>query len=227
VIAPSDRLASYLQPANTQAAAEVVRRYFTPRPTGTFTGAHFERLGGGGDRPAIANEFTAEDLIAVSMLSVRVVGNAALELLEHRRSRLHELLRLIPTDLTLGAVDGTEFTPEWPTRQLYTELRSVVDVGPTTASKLLARKRPHLVPVYDTVIATELGLVDGRLWQPLHTWLTADAHANESHLDQIRATAGLGTDISLLRVLDVLTWMVGKGNASELLPAEDGAQAVG
>ncbi len=72
------------------------------------------------------------------------------------------------------------------------------------------------MPVYDTVIAAELGLVDGRLWQPLNAWLTADAHANESQLHRIRAAAGLGTDISLLRVFDVLTWMVGKGNAPEL-----------
>lgn len=194
----------------------MVARYFTPRPTGHFTGAHFERLGGGGDRPAIADEFTAEDLVAVSMLSVSVVGNAALEILVHRRARLHEMLRHVPTDLALGAVDGAMIGPAWPAWQVYRELRSVPDVGPTTASKLLARKRPHLVPVYDTVVAAELGLVDGRLWQPLNAWLTADAQANERQLHRIRAAAGLGTDISLLRVFDVLTWMVGVRNAPEL-----------
>lgn len=214
MINPSAQLARYLEPESTEAAAAVVATYFTPRPTGTFTGAHFERLGGGGDRPAVADEFTAEDLIAVSMLSVTVVGNAALEILVHRRNRLHELLRQVPTDITLGGVDAAVIEPSWPAWQIYTELRAVADIGPTTASKLLARKRPHLVPIYDTVIATVLGLVDGRLWQPLNAWLTANSPANEAQLERIRTAAGLGTDISLLRVLDVLAWMTGKGHVT-------------
>ncbi len=118
MITPSTRLAPYLTPENAGAAAAIVATYFTPRPTGAFTEAHFERLGGGGDRPAIADEFTAEDLVAVSMLSVPVVGNAALEILLHRRNRLHGLLRRVPTDLTLGAVDGAEIGPEWPAWQV-------------------------------------------------------------------------------------------------------------
>lgn len=211
MIRPSDRLSPYLISDNTEAAAGVVARYFTPRPIGRFTGAHFERLGGGGDRPAVADEFTPEDLIAVSMLSVSVVGDAALEILVHRRKHLHELLRLVPTEQTLGDVDGSAIGPDWPAWQVYSELRTVPDIGPTTASKLLARKRPHLVPVYDTVIDAELNLVKGRLWQPLHGWLTANGHANEKHLRRIRDAAGLGMDISLLRVFDVLTWMVGQG----------------
>lgn len=216
MITPSARLVAYLEPHHLQDAADVVRIYFTPRPTGRFTGAHFERFEGGGDRPSVADEFTAEDLVAVSMLSVQVVGTAALEVLLHRRNRLRELLRQVPTDLTLADVEPASITPEWPAWRVYTELRSIGQIGPTTASKLLARKRPHLVPVYDTVIAAELGVVDGRLWQPLNEWLTADGRSNEAHVQRIRAAAGLGTDISLLRVFDVLVWMVGKGYAPDL-----------
>lgn len=222
MITPSARLAPYFKRENTALAAAVLRRYFTPRPGGRFTGAHFDRLGGGGDRPSVADEFTAEDLIAVSMLSVPVVGDAALEILVHRRNRLRELLRLIPTDTHLSEVPSDAIEPGWPAWRLYAELRQIGDVGPTTASKLLARKRPHLMPVYDTVVAAELSLTDGRLWQPLRTWLVADEHANEKELAQIRNAAGLGEGISLLRVFDVVTWMVGKGYAPSLGPVVAG-----
>jgi len=209
----SRQLALYLQPEHLSDAAAVVRRYFTPRRTGGFTGAYFERLGGGGDRPSVADEFTAEDLVAVSMLSVDVSGNAAAEILIHRRNDLHDLLREIPTARRFSDVTAEEIVPEWPVWRIYDELRAIDKIGPTTASKLLARKRPHLVPVYDSVVETELGLVHGRLWQPLNEWLTADMHANEGRLDKIHAAAELSTEVSLLRVLDVLAWMVGKGYA--------------
>ncbi|MBD3778440.1 MAG: hypothetical protein IE923_04145 [Micrococcales bacterium] len=225
MITPSERLAPYLEPRHVAESADVVRTYFLPRPTGRFTGAHFERLGGGGDRPEVADAFTAEDLVAVSMLSIPVVGDTALEILLHRRNPLRELLRQIPTDLTLAAVDPEVIGPEWPAWRAYTLLRSIRDVGPTTASKLLARKRPHLLPVYDTVVAAELGLVDGRLWQPLSQWLNADGRAREAQLAQIRAAAGLGTDISLLRVFDVLVWMVGKGYAPGIRTTSAGPES--
>lgn len=51
MINPSAQLARYLEPESTEAAAAVVATYFTPRPTGTFTGAHFELLGGSHEAP--------------------------------------------------------------------------------------------------------------------------------------------------------------------------------
>lgn len=55
-----------------------------------------------------------------------------------------------------------------------------------------------------------------RLADKLWSWLNADGRAREAQLAQIRAAAGLGTDISLLRVFDVLVWMVGKGYAPSI-----------
>lgn len=207
----SARLASLLSPPRLDDAADVVRQYFAPRAEGGFTGAYFERLGGGGDRPEIADRFTAEDLVAVSMLSVRIEGHAAIELLIRRSSRLSELLRAIPADVRLGEIRPDELGETWAPRGLYRELRSIGSIGPTTASKLLARKRPHLVPVYDTVVDRELSLIEGDLWKPLHAWLVTDGGANERHLAQVRDRAGV-PDISILRIFDVLAWMTGSGN---------------
>ena len=52
--------------------------------------------GGGGDRPEIAFTFTAEDLLAVSMLSVRIDGYHALDVLHYQARELNGLLAAIP-----------------------------------------------------------------------------------------------------------------------------------
>jgi len=128
-----------------------------------------------------------------------------------RRSQLSELLRPIPAGVTLAELDAEDLGADWPVRTLYRELRKVPDVGETTATKLLARKRPHLVPILDSVVTTELGIVKGNFWLPLHAWLVADERANHHHLEDLRSLAGLGDDISALRVFDVLAWLTGKG----------------
>ena len=207
----STRLEALLSPASADRAADSLRRYFTPHPDGRFTGAHFERLGAGGDRPEVADNFTAEDLVAVSMLSVTVVGTAALQILETRQRTLHEMLKAIPTDVALTDLDPADLGDSWPVRPLYRELLRIPQVGGTTTSKLIARKRPHLVPILDSVINRELSIVRGRFWLPLHDWLAADDRANHRHLESLRTKAGLGPDISVLRVFDVLAWMTGKG----------------
>ncbi|MFD5877344.1 DUF6308 family protein [Streptomyces yangpuensis] len=74
----SHRLASLV--ASDQAIPDL-RRYFgtgLPCVTAPFTGSRFEHLAGGGDRPAVANPVTAEDLIAVQTLSVRIPAQVAL-----------------------------------------------------------------------------------------------------------------------------------------------------
>jgi hypothetical protein len=210
----SDRLAQLLAPEGAERAAGVLRAYFTPRPPGRFTGAWFERFAGGGDRPEIADHFTADDLIAVSMLSVQVVGDAALEILHTRRDRLRALLQQIPTDVALADLSTDQVGASWPVRRAYVELLATADIGPTTASKLLARKRPHLVPIYDSVVDHELALKDRELWAPLHAWLTSAGRANHRHLLELRDLAGLGHEISALRIFDVLTWMTGQGYAA-------------
>lgn len=215
MITLSPRLSVLLDPAHIDDAAQVVRRYFAPRDEGGFTGAHFERLGGGGDRPAIADAWTAEDLVAVSMLSVQIDGAAALEILEARADQLGTLLRQIPTTIALADLAASDLGESWLPRRLFRELMAIDGVGPTTAPKLLARKRPHLVPVYDTVVNRELSLVRERLWEPLHAWLVVDGRAHESHLQRIRDRAEV-PDISVLRIFDVLAWMTGSDNVPQV-----------
>lgn len=88
---------------NEDFAACLVRRYHATGGDGRarYSRAHFEQLGGGGDRPEVADMFTAEDLLAVTMLSVRIEGYHALEILHYQADPLNELLAQIPRDIAL------------------------------------------------------------------------------------------------------------------------------
>ena len=81
------------------------------------------------------------------------------------------------------------------------------------ASKLLARKLPHLIPIWDTRIMTHLW--DFRStnaarrfddWPEMHRMMQ-DARVVD-RLTEIRHQAGLDESISLLRMLDVAVWML-------------------
>lgn len=51
--------------------------------------------------------------------------------------------------------------------QLEQALRTVPSVGRTTASKLIARKRPRLYPIYDAVVGNVLGTERAYLEHPV------------------------------------------------------------
>ncbi len=88
------------------AAVGKLRRYFGMDPgSSPYTGASFDRLFGGGDRGDVRDVLTAEDLVAVTTLSVEVLALAALRILGVDGRRISDLLRLIPTSLDLADVD--------------------------------------------------------------------------------------------------------------------------
>ncbi len=81
------------------------------------------------------------------------------------------------------------------------------------ASKLMARKRPRLIPVFDSIINAYVLGGTGVLWQPLHAALRRDECALQNRLVNIREGAKLPDYVSALRIFDVLCWMEGSGHA--------------
>ncbi|ANS31121.1 hypothetical protein R1CP_32490 [Rhodococcus opacus] len=77
------------------------------------------------------------------------------------------------------------------------------------ATKLIARKRPRLYPIWDSVVSQVLGTERAHL-NPVREALRADAGALHRRLLSIREEAGLPEEISALRVFDVIAWMDGK-----------------
>ncbi|KRF44613.1 hypothetical protein ASH01_11515 [Terrabacter sp. Soil811] len=208
-----------LRDASDARAAAVLAAYYQPLTSAGagYTGGKFDTFDPSGTRSACANTFTADDLVAVSLLSVEVPARAAVELLVSQRRRFEVLLESIGPDrelVTEASVDEPDFRPAW---ELWRALLELPGLGPTTVSKLMARKRPRLIPIFDSVIDKSVLGGTGVLWSPLHAALIADDRALQKRLLRLRAAAELDASVSALRVFDVLAWMDGSGNSHNVL----------
>jgi len=204
--------ATYLED-RTRCVADL-QAYFTPAEGFTskdaFSGGMFERLGGGGDRPDVKNVFTADDLVAVSLLAIRLghrkeIGRAVIALLDERRAEFEHLLGEIPVGVDLADERAEPLIADGgPADVLWQQLEALPQFGWVTACKLMARKRPALIPVFDTVIQAALQPEKGCYWVSLHEVLRRGL---DDRLSDLRAAAGLPETISTIRVLDVVIWM--------------------
>lgn len=172
-----------------------------------FPGYYFDRLA----RKSEPFQITAQDIVAVRMLSIDVPSEAAIRILEKDAVTIESLLRKInPPDLTIWdpAADLSEDSPAW---QLWELIDENIGVGPTTTSKLLAAKRPHLLPIYDSVVGR--ALFTGR--QVVHNYwrlwtaemLGPDGPDLQAAARSVQAEAGYDADTSVLRVIDIVVWM--------------------
>lgn len=189
-------------------AAAVLSGYFEQRADGTgvvSSGAMFERFGGGGDNDATRDRVTVEDLVAVSMLEVHIPGSAALRILGPDAAEISAYLAKIPTNVDLAGADDGLILQDSDAWTLWDFIRGYPGMGRTTTSKLLARKRPRLLPVQDTHVLNAVGHPDN-FWPALREFLRQDRSAWSSWLREVRSLSAVGDDISELRVFDVLVW---------------------
>ncbi|WP_353953707.1 DUF6308 family protein [Knoellia sp. S7-12] len=178
-------------------AHDLVAAYFDQRRG--FAGAMFDGLDPGG---LLAHNpidcFTVDDIAAASLLDVRFGPTAVREVLISQE--IQSALRAVPAQISLWDASETDLGVA---TELWSLVRGIDGVGRTRASKLLARKRPRLIPIVDSVIAGALHLGD-ETWRPLAEALR-DPELRQA-IDVLRplpVSKGIGT----LRLLDVLTWM--------------------
>lgn len=200
-------------------AAKLLGAYYTELFASEMprSGSRFDSWAGGGDAPGVANRVTADDLVAVSFLSIRIPARAALGMLETHAVKISQHLEMLPLELNLADLTPDEFErylgKKSPGTLLWRELRAEGrwGVGATTASKLMARKRPQLVPIYDSVIGPlmGLGLSSADQWKRWHTALT-DGTGLPQRLQEIRRVSEISDPISDIRVMDIVLWMYGK-----------------
>ncbi|GAC58498.1 hypothetical protein GOHSU_41_00360 [Gordonia hirsuta DSM 44140 = NBRC 16056] len=213
------RLPPILDPGQGELAVEVLTAYFYADPLPVYSGSRFERFAGGGDRPETRDEFGADDLVAVTLLDVSFPGDAALRILGDTdpdyRDQLSALLRRLPTWLDLVDADEDVLADA---EELWSLVRGNRGVGRAKTSKLLARKRPRLLPIMDSVVVKTVGHNPRQhlFYQNLQAALRADNCRLVSHLDEIRKEAGIESDISTIRVFDILVWMWGSGRVDRL-----------
>jgi hypothetical protein len=190
-------------------AIEKVRSYFTD-----YTGSWFERLAAT-EQP---HRFTEKDFVAVGTLGVEVPPSTAIWLLGGGAAPATALLEQIDTTLTLWD-DAADLTPEGPAWQLWDLVRTNGwpshrgGMGRTTTSKLLAAKRPHLIPIQDSVV-TALLFGGGRYrgyWAAWRDRLTAgDGPAVIEAATSIRDEVPAAAHLSVLRILDIVLWRSGR-----------------
>ncbi|MFE6865895.1 DUF6308 family protein [Kitasatospora sp. NPDC057692] len=168
------------------------------------------------------NQLNDGDLLAPLLLNVRPTIKAVSSL-QVVRPRLEAVLASIPQGATLQAavVDGSHREPFQALGGLLDRAGGVPGVGGTTLMKILHRKRPLFIPLYDTQVYAAYCGTTGNY--PLHldvkrTWaefftLLAESMAKDidSQSEQWMTLASVAPDdVSLLRILDVLAWNLGK-----------------
>lgn len=168
-----------------------------------FTGSAFGTFDGGGDAPDVRNRFTTGDIVAVFFLGVPVPARAAHVLTRDVDGTFSNLLAEIPTKLDLHLVDEPLKDVVPATWSLDSAVDALGGMGRTKTSKLLARKRPHLLPVLDTVTMKALGNPQ-IVWEPLRLRLRAGL---AEQLHALAQEAAVPDHVSVLRVLDVVLWM--------------------
>jgi hypothetical protein len=144
-------------------------------------------------------EFTADDLLAVALLDITWRPQVVRVLLQTHREQLADLLADIPTDVDLW--DASDVTLKH-VDIMWDVLTSIEGIGTASATKLLARKRPRLCPISDSLVIKAID-VPGRTWDVLrHLLQDSGARAEVEALRPASAPAA-----SLLRILDVALWV--------------------
>lgn len=184
---------------NAEQVDRHLKRYFGGG-TDKFTGRWFEEFAALGD----PNRFEASDVLAVEALSVKVLPEAASVLLLTEAEQFNSLLRQIPRDQNLWEVGRLTVMEHCPATELHGLLRrKLPDVDWVTAGKLMAAKRPKLIPILDSKVQELIRPPDGLFWVTLY-----DELADESRRAAIsNACRSAPPHVSLLRRIDVALWM--------------------
>lgn len=172
-----------------------------------FTGSAFEKLI---DNKS-PNYITSKDLIAVSMLGVNVPATAARWILVEGKQELSSLLSAIDPhlDISDSDCDLSNGSPAW---LLFSKLAERYGLGRTITSKILAAKRPGLIPIYDQHVAAYLGFSREDYWNPWREFMQSDeGHKCANRVSDLAINLGIH-GISQLRLLDVVIWMKQHGH---------------
>src|SRR5690625_700709 len=200
------------------ALEKIVKTRGTEYITGYFdrgiSGAQFNSFR---SDPEASNRIPLADLDSVNLLALSVPWAAGLAILGTNADRITDLLTQIP-DRPLGTLEKPEFEkhlgPKSAAMDLWRLLRGkgrreYDGMGPARVSKLMARKRPHLIPIRDSIVVRVAGFKDRdndwELW-----WQTLRENEElESQAERLRQAAKQ-PELSTLRVFDILLWYHGK-----------------
>jgi len=177
-----------------------------------YTGSWFERLADNSN----PNVITERDVLAVSTLNVDIPASTTIWLLNDGAPQVTALLSLIPAEQAIWdpEADLTENGPAWKLWNLLGKKKwpndgQATQMGTTKISKLLAVKRPNLVPVEDKYIRKAVfgGVEPDNYWDPwtlLHR--SDDGGALRSVAEEVRTESKVPETLPILRVIDIAIW---------------------
>lgn len=174
---------------------QLVRRYFNPQDNEIFAGNTFHTLGTNDP-----NRFGNDDLLSLNLLDESVT---APQIREITSGKYDDLLMHIDPRADITQLDGDLF---FEADQLYRTLRRIHGFGPTRVSKLLARKRPKLLPIRDSIVNEKLQISGFAWWKSLAATMRQDSVIEL--LDETTPPTEEGSP-ARLRVLDAAIWMHG------------------
>ena len=188
---------------------KAVAAYYTDP---AFAGMTFSNLG---RNPR--DEITADDLLAVSLLDITWRPEVVRILLGRQQRELAAMLAALPDDLDLWDADD-EVSKRIDV--VWDALVAIDGIGTASATKLLARKRPRLCPISDSVVIKAIG-VPQRTWDVLRCLLKDQAARDR--VEALRPAAA--ADATLLRIVDVILWITHSESAAAQWMREEAGMA--
>jgi hypothetical protein len=188
---------------------KAVAAYYTDP---AFAGMTFSNLG---RNPR--DEITADDLLAVSLLDITWRPEVVRILLGRQQRELAAMLAALPDDLDLWDADD-EVSKRIDV--VWDALVAIDGIGTASATKLLARKRPRLCPISDSVVIKAIG-VPQRTWDVLGCLLKDQAARDR--VEALRPAAA--ADATLLRIVDVILWITHSESAAAQWMREEAGMA--
>ncbi|SEB38865.1 DUF6308 family protein [Rhodococcus jostii] len=144
------RLPTTLATDSDAAAIAALTKYYGRPYLGddAYVGAHFDSWSSTGDRAGEADRFTADDLVAagVPVGTGPTEGGAGDP--AHRGGGAERPSGGDRPGPGPGFDEPEPLTPGWPAWDLETALWALPGIGQTKATKLIARKRPRLYPIW-------------------------------------------------------------------------------
>lgn len=154
-----------------------------------------------------------DDLLAVHLLSVDITPKAARALLEDGQFRDDALGHLSKIDPVVCLWEPGAVAALAHAEALWVLLKTLRGVDWVIAGKILARKRPHLIPIADALVWEYFQPEDGDFWETMRLALMdgwAQRVDNALRIDSLKSDE-MREMVSTLRLLDVAVWMLMKG----------------
>lgn len=195
--------------AHTEAGRHVAAYFLGVKGKRAYAGAAFETIGHPWRVPATVDAITPADLLALGCLSSPVKKYTAAHLLDDSfQAQASALLAQIPADASIADPGAAAaLADKSPASQLYSLIRGIGGMGKVRTSKLMARKRPGLIPIRDANVEEILdATADETWWLPYHAMVTEGEAPFIKQARRIHAALKLSALITPLRVVDVVLW---------------------